>query len=252
MKIDLNSDLGESFGAWRKGHDGEILKIVTSANIACGFHAGDPAEMRRTCRTCVSNDVGIGAHPGFRDLAGFGRNEIFGLSGEELKSMIVYQIGALRAIAAAEGGKLRHVKMHGALANMASRDDRLADTVVAAVLEAGRELTIMTIAATCLQRAAERLEAKFVAEVFADRAYEDDGTLVPRCRPDAMIREPETCADHVLKMVESGAITSINGKRIPIVPKTVCVHGDTKGAVAIAAAVRERLDAAGISVERFQ
>ena len=251
MKIDLNSALGESVGAWRKGHDNEILGIVTSANIACGFHAGDPLEMRRTCRTCVANGVGIGAHPGFRDLAGFGRNEIFGLSEEELKSMINYQIGALRAIAKVEHGELRHVKMHGALANMASRDQVLADILVAAVLETDPELTIMTIAATCLQTAAENHGAKFVSEVFADRAYEDDGTLVPRSNPQAMIRDPQECADHVLRMVETGAITSVNGRRISITPETVCVHGDTKGAVAIAAAVRERLDGAGILVERF-
>ncbi len=251
MKIDLNSDLGESFGTWRKGHDEEILKIVTSANIACGFHAGDPLEMRRTCRTCLANDVGIGAHPGFRDLAGFGRYEISGMGEDELKAMVIYQIGALQAVARSERGHVRHVKMHGALANMATRDQRLADTLVAAVLELDRDLTIMTIASTCLQKAAEQQQANYVAEVFADRAYEDDGTLVRRSDPDAMISDPAKCADHVLRMVETGAITSRHGKKIPIAPRTVCVHGDTLGAVAIAAAVRERLDAAGISVEKF-
>ena len=251
MKIDLNSDLGESFGTWRKGHDDEILKIVTSANIACGFHAGDPLEMRRTCRTCIENNVGIGAHPGFRDLAGFGRNEIFGMSEDELKSMVIYQIGALRAIAQAEAGEVRHVKMHGALANMATRDQDLADILVAAVLETGLDVTVMTIAATCLEIAARRQGARFVSEVFADRAYEDDGTLVPRNQPDAIIRDPRHCADHVLGMVETGAITSRNGKKIQITPGTVCVHGDTRGAVAIAATVRERLEGAGISVEKF-
>ena len=251
MKIDLNSDLGESFGPWRKGNDDEILKIVTSANVACGFHAGDPLQMRRTCRTCLENEVGIGAHPGFRDLEGFGRNEIFGMSEEEIKAMVIYQIGALKTIAAAEGATVRHVKMHGALANMASRDRELANWVVGAVVEADEDLAILTIAATCLQAAAEELNARYVPEVFADRSYQDDGTLTPRNRPGAIMHDPRTCADHVLRMVESEAITSVNGKRIPIKPGTICVHGDTDGAVAIAAAVRNRLDGAGISVEKF-
>ncbi len=251
MKIDLNSDLGESFGRWRMGNDQEILKIVTSANVACGFHAGDPLEMRRTCRTCINNNVGIGAHPGFRDLAGFGRNEIYGLGSDEIRAMVIYQIGALQAIARSEGGAVRHVKMHGALANMASRDQGLADTVVGAVLELDASLTIVTIAATCLQKAAERAGASFAPEVFADRTYEDDGTLTPRNEPDAVIHDPTACADHVLRMIEHGAIISKSGRKIPINPATICVHGDNDGAVAIAASIRERLDRASIAVEAF-
>ena len=251
MQIDLNADLGESFGPWKMGHDEELLTIVTSANIACGFHAGDPLHMQKSVQTCIQNNVGIGAHPGFADLTGFGRREIYGIPPEQLKAMIIYQIGALRAIASAENTNVRHVKMHGALANMASRDQVLADTVIAAVRKFDPSLTIIVIATTCLEQAAKDVNAKYVSEIFADRAYNDDGTLVSRSKPDALIKDPKICADNVLKMIETGYLTSCNGHKIPVNAKTICVHGDKSGAVKIASEVRNRLDKAGISVKKF-
>ncbi len=162
MRIDLNADLGESFGPWKKGNDDQMLAIVTSANIACGFHAGDPLEMRKTVRTCLRNGVGIGAHPGFGDLLGFGRREISGIGPDEMKASVIYQIGALQALAAAEHTAVTHVKMHGALANMASRDRELAETVIGAVQEIDRSLIIVAIASTCLQRVAADLGAPVI------------------------------------------------------------------------------------------
>ena len=185
--IDLNADIGESFGVWRKGNDDEILQIVTSANIACGYHAGDPLTMRETIRLCNKRGVGIGAHPGFRDLAGFGRHEIYGIEIEELKSQVLYQIGALQCIARAEAAEVGHIKLHGALSNMASRDRKLAESVLSAIVEARLRLPVFATASTELQRAAESVGIVCVAEIFADRAYEDDGTLVSRNTPGAMI-----------------------------------------------------------------
>jgi UPF0271 protein len=249
--IDLNADLGESFGPWRMGRDAEMLDIVTSANVACGFHAGDPVEMRRTVRLCRDKGVGIGAHPGFRDLEGFGRRRILGLSAEELTAMMLYQIGALRAIARAEGAALTHVKPHGALNNMASEDRALADTLVAAVRAAGDDLVMMAIAATALEDAARADGGAVVSEVFADRAYNDDGTLVARGLPGAMIHDPDAAADNVLRMIDDQAVTSITGRKVPVRPETVCVHGDGPAAVALAANLRTRLEAAGVTVARL-
>lgn len=251
MRIDLNADLGESFGPWKMGHDEELLQIVTSANIACGYHAGDPWHMHKTVQTCIQNNVGIGAHPGFPDLLGFGRLEIYGIPTEQLKAMIIYQIGALKALAATKGVEVRHVKMHGALANMASRDQKLADTVIAAVQELDPLLYVIVIASTCLEKAAKNAKAKHVSEIFADRAYNDDGTLVSRLVPDALILDPQTCADNILRAVETGTLTSLNGKKVPIDIGTICVHGDKPEAVKIAGTVRNRLAQAGISVEKF-
>ncbi len=251
MKIDLNADLGESFGPWRMGHDEDILKIVTSANVACGFHAGGPVEMARTCRLCVENGVGVGAHPSVRDLEGFGRRESMDYSPEELRGIVIYQVGALQAIAKSEKTVVGHVKMHGALANMASRNQSIAEILVGAVQELSLKLPILTIAKTCLQRAAEVLLAPHVSEVFADRAYNDDGTLVRRSEAGALVREPSRCADNVLRMVETGTVRSVNGVDVPVCAQTVCVHGDTPEAVSIATAVRERLERAGVEIVRF-
>ncbi len=249
--IDLNADLGESFGAWRMGQDAEMLDIVTSANIACGFHAGDPAEMARTVRLCRDKGVGIGAHPGFDDLRGFGRRQIRGTSDDELAAMILYQIGALAAIAKAEGAELRHVKMHGALSNMCMTDRAMADIFARTLRRFSGELVIMAVAATEIQAAAEAVGGPLVAEVFADRTYNDDGTLVSRTEPGAVIHDAELAADHVLRMVEDQAITSINGVKVPVRPDTICVHGDNLSAVKLAMRVRERLEQAGVTVTRF-
>ena len=249
--IDLNADLGESFGPWRMGRDAEMLDIVTSANIACGFHAGDPGEMARTVALCLEKGVGIGAHPGFDDLRGFGRRRISGTKDSELAAMITYQIGALQAIAAAQGARVRHVKLHGALSNMCMTDRAMADVFARAVRALSDDLIVMAVAETEIARAARAAGGPMVAEVFADRAYNDDATLVSRDRPGAVIHDPEAAADHVLRMVEEQAITSVNGVKVPVRPETVCVHGDNPEAVRLAARVRERLEAAGVTVARF-
>ncbi len=250
-RIDLNSDLGESFGPWTKGHDDELLQIVTSANVACGFHAGDSEVMARTCAACKANGVNVGAHPGLRDLAGFGRREIVGYGDAALQTEAIYQIGALRAIAATQGLPVRHVKFHGAVANMASRNQALAMTLFSAVRQLDPTLRIVVIAATAQAAAAADLAMPSVAEIFADRAYNDDGTLVGRSDRQAMIREPATCAENMVRAVETGTLISVNGTAIPITPGTICVHGDTPEAVSIAAAVRTRLENAGIAVTPF-
>jgi len=249
--IDLNADLGESFGPWRMGRDAEMLDIVTSANIACGFHAGDPAEMARTVSLCLEKGVAIGAHPGFDDLRGFGRRRILGTADEDLAAMITYQIGALQAIAASRGAAVGHVKLHGALSNMCMTDRHMADIFAGAVRRLSGELAILAVAETEIARAAEAAGGPVVAEVFADRSYNDDGTLVARGTPGAVIHDPDQAADHVLRMVEEQAITSVNGVRVPVKPESVCVHGDNPEAVRLAARVRERLEAAGVRVARF-
>jgi len=250
-QIDLNADLGESYGPWRMGNDDAMLDIVTSANVACGFHAGDPAEMVRITRLCQEKGVSIGAHPGFDDLHGFGRRRITGNSAGELAAMIIYQIGALQAIAAAEGTSLRHVKMHGALSNMCMTDGWMAGVFARAVRQLSQDLVIMAVAETEIQRAAESVGGPYVCEVFADRAYNDDATLVSRHEPGAVIHDPEIAADNVLRMVDQQAITSVNGVRIPVRVETVCVHGDNPDAVRLAEAVRNRLEKAGVAVRAF-
>lgn len=249
--IDLNADLGESYGPWRMGRDAEMLDIVTSANIACGFHAGDPAEMAKTVDICLAKGVGIGAHPGFDDLHGFGRRQIHGNSGAELEAMIQYQIGALQAIARARGATVKHVKMHGALSNMCMTDRWMSDVFAKAVRKLPSELVIMAVAATEIEAAARAAGGPLVAEVFADRAYNDDGTLVARSQPGAVIHDADQAGEHVLRMVLDQAITSINGVKVPVRPETICVHGDNPEAVKLAATVRTRLEAEGIAVKAF-
>ena len=249
--IDLNSDLGESFGPWKKGLDDEILQIVSSANVACGFHAGDPLEMKKTCLSCVANDVGIGAHPGFRDLVGFGRREIQGYNIHELRAEAIYQIGALQAIANTVQSTVRHVKFHGALGNMSSRDIELAKSLYDAVMELSPDLKIMVIAGTKQQAAAEELGIPHVREIFADRSYNDDGTLVSRAKKGAMILDPIRCAENMLNAVGDRRLISITGKEIPIRPESICVHGDSPEAVNIASQIKRTLEDAGIRIEKF-
>ncbi|RME14133.1 MAG: 5-oxoprolinase subunit PxpA [Alphaproteobacteria bacterium] len=241
--IDLNADMGESFGPWTKGNDAALLDVVTSANIACGFHAGDADTMARTMRLAVEKGVGIGAHPGFADVQGFGRRRI-SLSGEELANLVIYQLGAAQAMARAVGGAVRHLKLHGALANMASEDVTIARACYEAALRVQPDITIMVIAATAQEQAARELGCTWAGEIFADRAYEDDGTLRARSRPGSVIEEPDLAAGRVLKMLEEGAIIAENGKRIPCRIDTICLHGDGKTALAIASAVRQRLEQA--------
>lgn len=246
-KVDLNSDMGEGFGPWPMGDDAALLKIVTSANVACGFHAGDPDVMARVMRLAVENGVGIGAHPGFPDLQGFGRRKMEVPQGT-LANMIRYQVGAAQAMAASVGGRLRHIKLHGALANMAAEDEAMARACYEAALGVQPDLVVMVLAATAQARAATALDCAVAHEIFADRAYEDDATLVDRRKPGAVIHDPERAAERMVEMVKAGAIIAESGKRIPTRIDTICLHGDTPEAVAIARAVRAALEGAGVEV----
>lgn len=250
LSVDLNADMGESFGAWRLGDDAALLEVVTSANIACGFHAGDADVMAATMANAHKNGVGIGAHPGFRDLAGFGRHRMQ-VPAATLANDVRYQLGAALGMAASVGAGVRHLKLHGALANMCAEDVSLARACYEAALSVVPDLTIMVIAATAQQRAAEALGCRWVGEIFADRAYNDDATLVDRRQPGAVIHDPEQAAARVVQMVREGAIIAASGARIPARIDTICLHGDTAEAVEIARAVRAGLEGAGVAVERF-
>ncbi len=246
--IDLNADLGESFGPYRMGNDEAMLDIVSSANIACGFHAGDPTVMARTVKLCITKGVAIGAHPGFRDIEGFGRRRIHGIPPGELQAMLAYQIGALQGVAAAQGARVGHVKLHGALANMASEDLDLATTCVAAIQSVDPGLVVVAMASTALETAATRLGAPCAREVYADRAYNDDGTLVDRRSAGAIIDDAQEAAARVLSMVKDRQVISRDGVTVAVNPESVCVHGDHPQGVRIASAVRAGLEAAGVRI----
>jgi UPF0271 protein len=243
-RINLNADLGESFGAWTMGRDAEMLQLVDSANIACGFHAGDPLVMRRTVATARRHGVSIGAHPSFPDLQGFGRRRI-DMAPDEVEAMVVYQIGALQGIAAAEGHRVTHVKPHGALNNLACEDIELARCLARAVRAAGPELILLAPALSALVRAGREAGLAVVEEVFADRQYTDEGHLVPRSHPQAMVHGAEASVRHVMAMLDGAALVSIHGKRLPCAVGSICVHGDNAEAVATARALRAALQAAG-------
>lgn len=248
--VDLNADMGESFGPWNMGNDAALLDIVSSANIACGFHAGDPDVMAQTMALAVRNNVGIGAHPGFADLQGFGRRKIT-LSHDEVGHLVQYQLGAAQAMARAAGGQVRHLKLHGALANMASVDSALARACYRAALDVAPDVIIMVLAATAMEDVVKDLGCAYAAEIFADRAYNDDATLVDRSLPGAVIHDADLAASRILRMVEEGAIIAESGHRIPSRIDTICLHGDTPEAVQIATVVRKQLEGGGISVEKF-
>lgn len=249
-QIDLNADMGESFGDWTKGDDASLLDVVTSANIACGFHAGDPDVMVKTMRLAVERGVGIGAHPGFSDLQGFGRRRM-ALSADNLKNIITYQLGAAQAMANMADGKVQHLKLHGALGNMASEDAKLAETCFSAALDIDPDLIIIVLAATVMQEVVEKLGCRWAGEIFADRAYNDDATLVARGQPGAVIHDPEVAAMRIRDMVEEKAIITTSGKRIAARIDTICVHGDTANAIQIAGAVKSALIANGTAVCRL-
>lgn len=251
MKVDLNADMGESFGPWVMGDDARLLQIVTSANVACGAHAGDPDVMAKTMRLATENDVGIGAHPGFADLHGFGRNRMH-VPRASLQNSIRYQVAAAVGMAKSVGGSVRHLKLHGALANMASEDEGLARDLYEAALSVAPELIVMVLAATAQEAAAKQLGCAFAGEIFADRAYNDDATLVDRSLPGAVIHDPEHAGARMVEMVKEGAIITENGKRIETAIDTICLHGDTPTAVDIAKSVRTSLESAGISVTKFE
>lgn len=246
-KLNLNSDLGESFGAWVMAGDAAMLGIVNSANVACGYHAGDPLVMIQTVERAKKNGVSIGAHPSFPDLQGFGRRRM-DIPGPELEAMLIYQIGALDACARAQGSKVTHVKPHGALSNIASADRKVADAVARAVHRLDPSLILLAPAASQMALAGKEIGLKIVEEIFADRAYLDDGNLVPRSQPGAMIHGAEASLAHVLRMVEESALISINGKRIPVNPQSICVHGDNAEAVTVAQAIRDGLTKAGYTL----
>jgi UPF0271 protein len=242
--VNLNADLGESFGAWTMGRDDEMLALVDSANVACGFHAGDPAMMRRTVALAKRHGVSVGAHPSFPDLQGFGRRRM-DIAEAELEALLVYQIGALAAIARAEGSAVTHVKPHGALNNMACVDPKLARCVARAVRAVDPALILLAPVLSQLVAAGQEAGLPVVEEVFADRAYADDGTLVPRSQPGAVLHGADACVAHVLRMVETGALHSIDGVELPVRVQSICVHGDDPQAVATAQAVGDALRAAG-------
>ncbi|MBP2293709.1 LamB/YcsF family protein [Azospirillum rugosum] len=246
--IDLNCDLGEGYGAWTMGDDRAMLGIVTSANIACGFHAGDPSIMAETARLAGEKGVRIGAHPGFEDRAGFGRRIIRGLSAREVEGLVAYQIGALQACAALSGQRVTHVKPHGALYNMAAVEEDLAVSIARAVKAVDPALLFVVPPLSAIERAGEAAGLHVAREAFADRTYEDDGTLTPRNVAGSVIHDPDAAAERVVRMVLEGAVHSRHGTRLPITADTVCVHGDTPTAVAMAATVRRALEAAGVTV----
>ena len=246
-RLNLNADLGESFGAWKMGSDTELLQIVGSANIACGFHAGDPLVLRRTVRQALDAGVSLGAHPSFPDLQGFGRRAMQ-VPAAELEAMLIYQIGALAGIARAEGGALTHVKPHGALNNMACEDAALAATVARAVKAFDPTLILLAPALSQLQRAGEAAGLAVGIEVFADRAYTDEGNLVPRSKPGAVLHAAEDCVAHVLRFVEAGGFVCASGKVLKTPFHSICVHGDGPQAVAAAAAIRDAMGVAGVAL----
>ena len=246
-RINLNADLGESFGAWSMGRDGEMLQLVDSANIACGFHAGDPLVMRQTVATAKRHGVSIGAHPSFPDLQGFGRRRI-DMAPAEVEAMVVYQIGALQGIAAAEQHRVTHVKPHGALNNLACENLDLARCIARAVRAVGPDLILLAPALSALVRAAGEAGLGVVEEIFADRQYTDDGNLVPRSHPQAMVHGAEASVRHVMAILDGAALVSIHGKRLPCSAGSICVHGDNAEAVATAQAVRAALRAAGYAL----
>lgn len=245
--INLNADLGESFGAWRMGSDEALLDVVGSANIACGFHAGDPGVMRRTVAAAAARGVSIGAHPSFPDLQGFGRRRM-DIAEPELEAMLIYQIGALAALARAEGARLSHVKPHGALNNMAAADLALARCVARAVREVDPALILLAPVRSRLLEAGREAGLPVVQEVFADRAYAEDGSLAPRAQPGAVLHGAAACVAHVLAMLRDGAVHTLGGARLPVPLQSICVHGDDAEAVATARAVRAALEQAGFTL----
>ena len=248
--VDLNSDMGEGFGAWRSGDDAAILAIVTSANIACGFHAGDPDIMEATFRLAKQNGVAVGAHPGYVDLAGFGRR-VLPHSTAEVERLVAYQIGAAMALSTYAGHPITYVKAHGALGNQTQTDADIAAAVTRAIKAVDRNLICLTIARGHQERIARELGMQTRAEIYADRAYTEEGHLVSPKRPDAIIHDPAEAAARVVRMVQSGAIETISGTQLETPIESICVHSDTPAAVAIAGAVRRALETAGVQLKAF-
>jgi UPF0271 protein len=250
VAIDLNSDLGESFGAWTLGDDAAMLAVVTSANVACGYHAGDPSVMRSACRDAVERRVAIGAQVSYPDLAGFGRR-FLDMAPGELRDAVLYQLGALDAFAQVAGSQVAYVKPHGALYHAAATDRSLADAVVQAAVEYDPSLAILGLSGSALLEAAEAAGLEGVPEAFADRAYRPDGGLVSRREQASVLTDPVAIAERAVRMAVDGRVTAVDGTSVRVTARSLCVHGDTPGAVSIARAVREALEAAGVGVHPF-
>jgi UPF0271 protein len=248
--LDLNSDLGESFGRWVLGDDEAMLGLVTSANVACGFHAGDPTTLRRTCRLAADSGVVVGAQVGYRDLAGFGRR-FLDVAPDELAADVVYQIGALDGMCRVAGTTVRYVKPHGALYNAIVHHEAQAAAVVAAVRDYSPDLPVLGLPGSAFLRAAERAGLRVVPEFFVDRGYTPEGTLVPRREPGAVLHDPEEVTARVLRLVTDGVVAAVDGSDVAVEAASACVHGDSPGAVDMARAVRTGLEKAGVTVRAF-
>ncbi len=242
-RIDFNCDMGEGFGPWRMGYDEQVIEQITSANIACGFHAGDPEQMRRIVHLAEARGVGIGAHPGFPDLRGFGRRNL-AASADEVKNDLIYQIGALTAFTAAK--RLQHVKPHGALYNMSVDGGELSRATCEAVLETDPRMILVVLAGSKWVQIAQEMGVRAAREAFADRAFNADGTLVARTRPGAVIHDSQAVVERSLRMVTEGRVTAITGEEVAVEADTICLHGDTPGAVELARALRKAFETAGI------
>ena len=250
QSIDLNADLGEGFGRWELTDDEALLSVVTSANIACGFHAGDPSTMRRVCALAAAHGVRIGAQVAYRDLAGFGRRPM-DVPPRELADEIAYQIGALRVFAQAAGAELAYVKPHGALYNRIAWDEVQADAVVDGILLSGGELPVLGLPGSAVHHAATAARLPVITEAFADRAYRPDGTLVPRTEPASVVHDPEQVVNRSVMIATEGSVVAATGERVKVDADSLCLHGDTPGAVYLAIRVREALLAAGVSIQSF-
>lgn len=248
--IDLNSDLGESFGAWSMGDDAAMLAVVSSANVACGFHAGDPAGILTTLRAAARHGVSVGAHVSYPDLAGFGRR-VMDMASDDLRAAVIYQIGALQGLAAAAGTRVRYVKPHGALYNVIAKDERQAQDVIAAIQALDPTLALVVLAGSKLVDWSRAAGLRTVQEAFADRGYLPDGSLVPRTQPGAVLHDPELVATRMVQLAREGTVTANDGSVVRIQADSLCVHGDSPGAVAMAQRVRERLQAEGIGIRAF-
>lgn len=247
FKVDLNADLGESFGAYTIGMDAEVLRYITSANVACGFHAGDPIVMQKTVKLASERGTAVGAHPGYPDLMGFGRRNMK-VKPEEAKAYIKYQVGALMAFTGAAGIKMQHVKPHGAFYNMAAVDDKLALAICEGIYEVDPDLIMLGLAGSAHIRAAKEVGLRVASEVFADRAYMDDGTLVPRTMPGAMVHDKDVAIARTVRMVKEGVVETITGKIIPIQADSICVHGDNPDAIGFVRNIRDTLESEGVTV----
>ena len=247
MKVDLNADMGESFGDWPVGDDAALLDVVTSANVACGAHAGDWDVMAATMTRARDRGVGIGAHPGFPDLQGFGRRRM-AMAAESVANLVIWQFGAARGIAASLGTEVRHFKLHGALANMASEDEALARAAYEGALRVDPDVILLVLAGTAQEAAARELGAAWAGEIFADRGYNDDATLVARGQPGAMVHDPAEAAARMVEFVRKGAIVANSGRVVPAACDSICLHGDGPEAVGIARAVRAALEAEGVTL----